>query len=290
MASDRLIKRRIKSAKNIAQITRAMQLVAASKMKKAQSKALAGRPYTEKIAEMVHKFVKKIDQEKHPLLQTNNSQNNLIIVISTNKGLCGGLNATLFRQLLRWFTEVELGNSNFISLGKKGEHFLARSNKSLVADFSDQVPFTIHIPALTKLVTGGYIKGQYKAVYLVYNNFISALHQEPIRKRILPITEFLSQEDVKDSPGNEEEQEFLVEPDINEILDPLLFHYLENQIRDAVLEAEASEQSARMMAMKNATDNASELIELLTLEYNKARQEKITYEIADIVTARLAIQ
>ena len=286
MASEKLIKRRMKSAKNISQITRAMQMVAASKMKKAQSLALSGRPYAEKIAEMVKKFVARIDASQHPLLQTNMQGKTLIAVISTNKGLCGGLNTNLFRTLTSAFNQEVLTSSIFVTVGKKGEQFVIKSSRSLLADFSQTIPFSKNIPSLTTLITEGYIKGEYKEVYVVYSNFLSALSQEPFVKRLLPLKEFVAKE-ITDK--KQEENEFLVEPSIDAILNDLLFHYLENQVRDAVLEAEASEHSARMIAMKNATDNAKELMQILTLEYNKARQEKITYEIADMVTARLAV-
>lgn len=286
MAQERLIRRRIKSAKNIAQITRAMQMVAASKMKKAQTRALSGRPYAEKIAEMAKRFALSVDIATHPLLKKNTKGTRLIILLSTNKGLCGGLNTTLFRSLFGWFTQEELDESSFVSFGKKGETFLVRGRKKLIADFSATTDVSQRIAALTTLCTRGYIKEEYKEVYLVYNNFLSALKQEPTKKRILPITDIESDQ----NEGQEEKLSFLVEPSIESILNRLLFHYIENQIRDAVLEAEASEHSARMFAMKNATDNAKELIDILTLEYNKARQEKITSEIADIVTARLAVE
>lgn len=285
MAQERLIRRRIKSAKNIAQITRAMQMVAASKMKKAQTRALSGRPYAEKIAEMAKRFAQGVEKKTHPLLQENTTGGKLIVILSTNKGLCGGLNTNLFRSLFHWFTEEELEKSNFVSLGKKSEAFLVRSKKKLIADFSQTVEISQRIAALTTLITQGYIKREYKEVYLVYNNFLSSLKQIPTKKRILPIADMPTGE----KNTQEEQLSFLVEPSIEDVLDTLLFHYLENQIRDAVLEAEASEHSARMFAMKNATDNAKELIDILTLEYNKARQEKITSEIADIVTARLAV-
>ncbi|KKS41148.1 MAG: ATP synthase gamma chain [Candidatus Gottesmanbacteria bacterium GW2011_GWB1_43_11] len=289
MANLRLIKRRIKSAQNISQITRAMQMVAASKMKKAQGLAVSGRPYAEKIAEMVTKFVARIDPEQHPLLKENTNGKDLVILITTNKGLCGGLNTNLLRSLQKWFKETELASFQYVTLGKRGETYLVRGKRALLADFSEKIPFSQNIPALTTLITDGYIKGEFKRVEIVYNNFLSALRQEPTHKQLLPIKGlFIPAGQTVEKPEITP-LEFLVEPDVESILDPLLFHYLENQVRDAVLQAEASEHSARMMAMKNATDNAREFIELLTLEYYRARQEKITYEISDMVTARLAV-
>jgi F-type H+-transporting ATPase subunit gamma len=209
------------------------------------------------------------------------------VVISTNKGLCGGFNTNLLRAITHWFTNDQMSQFVFVTMGKKAESFLVRHKNKLLADFSDSLPFSLHIGAVTKFIVDGYIKGEFKDVYLIYNNFISALKQDPIKKKILPISEFeLSVTDQKKTQS----LEFIVEPKVETIIDSLLINYLENQVRDAILESEASEHSARMIAMKNATDNAIELMDLLTLEYNKARQEKITYEIAEIVTARLAVE
>lgn len=290
MANERLIKGRIKSAKNIAQITKAMQMVSAAKMRRAQAAAVAGRPYAQKIAEAVSEFVKKVDPTAHPLLRKNEVGKELFILISTNKGLLGGLNANLFRFLSKTFSSEQLQNAQFITLGKKGEGFLVRTKRNLVADFSVGQPFSQSIPAVTKIMVDGYVSGEYKNVYLIYSNFISALNQEPVYKKLLPIAEFESNIVHAEDSKTEAPSNFLIEPSIESILDTLLSHYLENQLRDGVLEAEASEHSARMVAMKNATDNALELSKLLTLEYNKARQEKITYGIADIITARLAVE
>ncbi|MEK7166771.1 MAG: ATP synthase F1 subunit gamma [Patescibacteria group bacterium] len=288
MASIRTIKRRIKSAKNVAQITRAMQMVAASKMKKAQSQAVSGRPYAEKISEMVAKFVPFIEPEMHPLLQKSTTGKSLVVLISTNKGLCGGLNTNLFRSLNKWLTQESISDPVFVTLGKKGETVLVQTKKQLQADFSAGIPMS-HIPALTTLLTQGFTKGEFKEVVLVFNNFISALRQEPLIKRILPISNIALQQKSAQAEENPKSLDFVVEPGIDVILEPLLFHYLENQVRDSILEASASEHSARMIAMKNATDNAKEFTNILTLEYNRIRQEKITYEIADTVTARLAV-
>lgn len=262
-----------------------MQMVAASKMKKAQERAVSGKPYAEKISEAVKELSSRTNPENHPLLKRDiKTGKTLIILISTNKGLCGGLNTNLFRTLVSGFSEKT--NTEFITLGKKGEHFVAATGRSLIADFSDTVPFTQSVPALTSLVVDGFIKENYKEVYLVYNNFISALRQVPIQKKLLPLGMF--EEDSRSEKSNF--SEFMIEPSESEVLNALLPSYIENQIRAGVLEAEASEQSARMIAMKNATDSAIDLMTDLTLEYNKARQEKITYEIADIVTARIAVE
>lgn len=285
MANIKLIKRRIKSAGNISQITRAMEMVAASKMKKAQETALNGKPYADKIYQAVKELAQKVDRHKYPLFGQGDPQAaKLIILVSTNKGLCGGLNTNLFRFLANWVSNET--KSQFVSVGKKGEYFVIRWGKKLVADFSKETPFIKSVPAITKLLVDGFISGLYREVHVIYNNFISALKQRPTSKKILPI------ETLEEVESNIEAKfsDFLLEPSFTEVLDSLLPHYLENQLRTAIFEAEASEHSARMIAMKNATDSAYDLIDDLTLEFNIARQEKITYEIADMVTARLAVK
>ncbi len=285
MANIRLIKRRIKSAKNIAQITKAMELVAASKMRKAQAQALAGKLYAQKIYDMVLRLSTRVEAKEHPLLRKPAvlTGKRLVILLSTNKGLCGGLNTTLFRHVLHETGDVT--RYDWIILGKKGASFIAQMNGTMKADFSETVPFASAVPALTDLVTSEFVAGHYDGVDLIYNEFVSIVKQQPRKKTILPLTIAGTGETEK----QEEIGEFLIEPTEEEVFASLLPHYLENQLRDAVLQAEASEHSARMIAMRNATDNAVSLTDELTLLYNKARQEKITYEITDLITAQLAV-
>ncbi len=286
MANIRLIKRRIKTAKNIAQITKAMELVAASKMKKAQAQALSGKLYAQKIYDMVMLLASKVSTASHPLLAKPKklTGKRLVIMISTNKGLCGGLNTTLFRFTIREFG-AHTGH-DFVALGKKAAVFLSQNGNTMTADFSAEVPFSKSVPAVTAMAIEEFTYGRYDGVDLVYNEFISALKQQPRKKTILPLT-------IEAAPSVATEEklgEFLIEPSVSEVFDELLPHYVENQIRDAILQAEASEHSARMIAMRSATDNAMSFMQELTLVYNKARQEKITYEISDIVTARIAVE
>ncbi len=286
MSNIRLVKRRIRVAKNISQITRAMEMVAASKMRKAQEKAVSGKPYAQKIYEVTREVSDKAGEErqKMALLQSNQSPKILVILISSNKGLCGGLNTNLFRNINRWFPQDI--QADYVTFGKKGEAFVVRTGRHLVADFSDS-PFLDNIGALSELISSGFSKKEYREVWLIFNTFVTILNQTPTREMILPITKIEEEEGerVKSEPSD-----LLMEPDAYSLLRELLPHYLEVELRKAVLEAEASEHSARMIAMKNATDNAGQLMEELTLEYNKARQQLITYEIADIVTAREAMQ
>src|SRR3989344_148674 len=284
MANIRLIKGRIKSAKNIAQITKAMELVATSRMKKAQAAALAGKLYADKIYQMVMELSSRVDISYHPLLKKPNAVRGkrLSIYVTTNKGLCGGLNATSFRYLNSQY--VHTTSVSFVTLGNKGAHFISQQGGSVIADFSDTSPWSNSVPAIIELATREYLTGNVDGVDVVYNEFLSPIKQRPVKKTILPLS-------IEHSGEVEEHiQEFLIEPNAKEVFDGLLPHYLENQLRDAIVQSEASEHSARMMAMRNATDNALSLVDDLTLLFNKARQEKITYEIGDMVTARLALE
>ncbi len=289
MANIRRIRRRIQSARNIAQITKAMELVAASKMRKAQNAAISGKLYAEKIYEMVLRLSAKVEISSHPLLTRPKTLTGkrVIIFISTNKGLCGGLNSNLFRFHDRTYADVR--KLSYITCGSKGATHVVRLQGELLADFSPVVPFTGNVPAVTELARTRYLTGTFDGVDIVFNEFVSVLRQTPRRKTILPLT----LEHVNTEQGNTDKnssKDILIEPNIPEVFDALLPHYLENQIRDAILQAQASEHSARMIAMRNATDNAIALTDELTLMYNKARQEKITYEISDMVTARLAVE
>ena len=285
MANIRLIKGRIKTSKNIAQITKAMELVAAAKMKKAQVAALAGKLYAGKIYEMVMRLSRRTDYRSHPLLMTPApTGKRLVLLISTNKGLCGGLNTNLFRYVLQQYPDLK--SHDIITLGKKGADFITRLGKTVKADFSEALVWENTVPAIVDVLTREFISGQYDGVDVVSNEFLSVVKQNPRKKAVLP----LSLEPQAVDASEEKAYDFVIEPSVEEVFDALLPHYIENQIRDAVLQARASEYSAQMIAMHNATDNAKNLQQELTLVYNKARQEKITYEITDMVTARLAVE
>jgi len=286
MANIRLVKRRIKTAKNISQITKAMELVAAAKMKKAQVSALAGKLYAEKIYEMVMRLSQHTDYRNHPLLMTPKpSGRRLVILLSTNKGLNGSLNSTLFRYMVHTFPKLEAYDC--ITVGKKGADFLTRIGHPVMADFSDTMPKESVVPAIVELMIQSYVQGKYDGVDILSNEFVSVVKQIPRVRTLLPLT--ISGKEIQHDQ-KEKSLDFIVEPSVHEVFTTLLPHYIENQVRDAVLQAEASEYAAQMIAMHNATDNANALQDDLTLVYNKARQEKITYEITDMTTARLAVE
>lgn len=285
MAEIRLIKERIKSVKNIAQITKAMQMVAASKMKKTQEAAISGKPYADKVYESISRLSHMTDSSLHKLLsQKGEGDKTFIVLITTNKGLCGSLNTNLFRKCLQWFSDSS--KIDCITVGSKGAKFSSRARYNLLADFSETAPFTKYTGAVIDIVTEKFVTGEYKEVVVVYNNFINALNLVPEKRIILPFAKIESTgEEMQDTLNSS----VLIEPDAQTLLNFLIPHYLEVQVRAAIVQAEASEHSARMLAMKSATDNAISLSEELTLVYNRLRQEQITYEIADITRAQLSM-
>ena len=275
------LRRRIKSVKNTAQITKAMQMVAASKMRKAQAAAIAGRPYQDMLARVLAAVKGRVDPTGHQLLAVRPVQKELILIFSTDKGLCGPLNANLFREL----GEVDREKSEFAVSGRKAVQFITRTRRNLTADFAlkDTIEFS-EIRPIARFVSDKFISGEIDQVRVLYPKFVNTLVQQPVLRTLLPIpVEELGIEGPK-SGG-----EYLFEPDEASVLDSILPHYVAFQLFQMALDARASEHSARMVAMKNATDNAKELIKDLTLEYNKVRQANITTELLEITTAQLAV-
>lgn len=277
------IRRRIKSVKNTSQITKAMQMVSATKMRRAQNQALSGRPYNEVLSSVLSRVSGKIDPMSHPLFQKNESKKVGVLLLSTDKGLCGALNANLFRTL-QSSSEISGKEVIFYTIGKKGRDFIVRSHKSLEADFenSDQVSSS-QAATLRKFLVEAFSKGELGEVYLLYADFVSTLKQEPKLAALLPLT--VSFEEAKTNG-----REFLFEPDVFTVLDFALNHFVETQIYQALLETKASEYSARMVAMQAATDNAKGLVDDLTLSYNQLRQSAITNELLEITTAAAAME
>ena len=288
MPSTRDIRRRIKSVKNTRQITKAMELVAASKMKKAQQVALAGRPYTILLTDVLASLANKLDEASHPFLVEREVKTRGILLITTDKGLCGPLNANLFRLVQEIRTPAK-----FCSIGRKGTQFLARTKRAMVADFqvNDRVPFS-EVKVAAEFMVKGFLEGVVDTIEVIYSRFKNTMVQEPIVQPVLPL---LSLKDFLDELGREsgavrvphaDDREVLFEPSAPEVLNALLPFYVNHQIHQQALSAKASEHSARMVAMKTATDNASELLDHLTLQYNKARQASITQEILEIAAAQ----
>lgn len=290
MPSTRDIRRRIKSVKNTRQITRAMELVAASKMKKAQQAALAGRPYAQLMASMLAALAPRVDESQHPFLAKREVKTRGIILISTDKGLCGPLNANLFKLV----SEVKTP-AKYVAIGKKGAQFLARTKRDLVADFivSDRAAFH-EVKAASEYMVKLFLEGTVDTVEVIYARFKNTLVQEPMVRPILPLNNLRQFIEALQAHAGAVANEFsdtrdmLFEPSAQAVLEALLPFYVNRHIYQLVLSAKASEQSARMVAMKTAKDNASKLLGDLTLEYNKARQAAITQEILEIAAASFA--
>jgi F-type H+-transporting ATPase subunit gamma len=289
MASTRDIRRRIKSVKNTRQITKAMELVAASKMKKAQQAALAGRPYTQVMARMLSVLAGRVEESQHPFLVQRPVRTRGILLVTTDKGLAGPLNANLFKVV----TDIKTP-AKFYVIGRKGAQFIARTHREMVADFPvhDRVPFH-DIKVIAEFMVKQYLEGVIDTIEVIYPRFKNTLVQEPILRPVLPLAnlhQFVEQRtgEAKPSGEAEETREMLFEPDPKQVLEALLPYYVNRHLYQLVLSAKASEHSARMVAMKTAKDNATKLLGDLTLEYNKARQAGITQEILEIAAAQFA--
>jgi len=282
MASQRDIRRRIQSSKNIKQITRAMQFVAASKLKRAQEATLASRPYAEKLDEVLADLASVLSGEDHPLLVRRESGKRLIVLITTDRGLAGALNTNTIRFAAQQITETG-GDLAVVTVGRKGRDAMRRSRVPLEAHFEgfgDRPSFADVLP-LARLITDDYLAGTYARVDIIYSHFVSTLTQRPSMDALLPIT---PSPDTAGIPGNQ----FIFEPSASKVLEQLVPRYVATRLFQAVLESKASEESSRMVAMKNATENAEELIDDLTLAYNKVRQSNITREMIEIASGAKA--
>ncbi|MBA3877115.1 MAG: ATP synthase F1 subunit gamma [Anaerolinea sp.] len=278
MASQRDIRRRIRDVGRIKQITRAMQFVAASKLKRAQDSTLAARPYSEKIDEVLADLAAVIAADEHPLLSRREGGKRLLVLITSDRGLAGPLNTNTIRFAARVITE-HTGDLAVVSVGRKGRDAMRRARVPLEAHFAgfgDRPAFADVIP-LARLVTDGFVSGEFGQIDLVYPRFVSTLIQRPVMETLLPVA---PAEDTEGIPGNQ----FIFEPNPGAVLEQLLPRYVATRLFQAVLEAKASEESSRMVAMKNATENADDLIDEYTLAYNKVRQANITREMIEIAT------
>lgn len=286
----REIKGRIKAVKNTAQITKAMQLVAASKMKKAQENALAKRPYSLLLTEILESVAHQFEGLRHPLLEKREIKKRGVLVVATDKGLCGALNTNLFRCILGMRQEAR-----FVAIGRKATQYLSLASCELLADFSvgDAVPFQ-DVRLVVEYMMKLYEDKEIDTIEVLFPSFKNTLVQEPILETLVPfesLTEGLQalrkRHGVDSKPQLKDDREILFEPSIKAILNELPTLFVKHEIYYRILEAKASEHSARMVAMKTATDNANNLIDDLTLEYNKARQASITQEILEISAASM---
>ena len=278
----REVTKKIKSVTNVKKITHAMQMVSAVKMKKAQAQAAEAAVYQQFLERAIRRVGSSIDPQYSPVLQVEASaaHKSLVIVVSSNKGLCGAFNLNLFR-----FFEKHhgAGAQDVVVVGKKGGILSVQLGHAVAADFSSHTPL-VNVGALFDFVLEAYMSGRYKTVTVVYNKFISSFQVEPTEDVLLPF-KMEYQEKQQEPTG-----EYTIEPDPSAIIDALIKNYIEEKIRYAIMQSEAGEHSARMMAMKNATDNAREVVINLTLVKNKLRQQKITYELLDMITAKESVE
>ena len=277
MANIRTIRRRIRGVQNIAKITRAMEMIAASKMKRAQERGLAGRPYAEKIRQVIADLaaLPETGGVLHPLLQRRPVANIVIVHITPDRGLCGGLNTNLNR-LTASFILGQTVPVTLITVGRKGLDFMRRYRRDIIAEFTQlgDRPSLLDTLPISHIIIDGYSRSSVDLVYLAYAQFVSTMLQKPVLQQLLPVEPA--------SIPMVQNVDYIYEPGPDVVLDELLPRFVEMQVYHTILESVASEQSARMVAMRNATDNANEFIEDLTLLYYKARQESITKEILDI--------
>ncbi len=282
MPSQREIRRRIISVRNIKQITRAMQFVAASKLKRAQDSTLQSRPYADKIDEVLADLAAVLGAEDHPLLAKREGGTRLIVLLTSDRGLAGSLNTNVIRKASEEIT-ADGADLRVVTVGRKGHAAMRRAHVPIVATFDgygERPAFSAVIP-LARLLTDDYVAGTYSSIDLIYPRFVSTLVQRPVIARLLPIE---PSDDTEGIPG----RQFIFEPSPDEVLRQLLPRYVATRVYQAALELTASFYSAQMVAMKNATENAQDLIEDLTLTYNKVRQANITREMIEIATGAQA--
>ena len=285
MANTQDIRRRIKSIRNTAQITKAMQMVAASKMRKAQQHALAGRPYSELMNRVLVSLKSRTNPLFHPLLQIRPLRKELVLIISTDKGLAGALNTNIMREAAAFDAE----KTAYVTAGRKARQFIARTRRELLADFElKDAPSILETKAISKFCVEKFLSKQVDQVTVLYTHFVNTINQKPVAQTLLPISQFAFGAAPNEST-TDPMLEYIFEPSAQDVLDFMLPYYVQYEVYQMILDARASEHSARMVAMKNATDNANQFIKDLTLEYNKMRQASITTELLEIATAQMAV-
>jgi F-type H+-transporting ATPase subunit gamma len=294
MAAGKEIRGKIKSVENTKKITKAMEMVAASKMRKAQERMRSARPYSEKVRNIAANLGKANPEYTHAFMKTNDVKAAGIIVVSTDKGLCGGLNTNVLRAVTQKLRELQGAGASVqtVAIGNKGLGFLNRIGAQVVSHVT-QLGDTPHLERLigpVKVLLDQYAEGKLSAVYISYTKFINTMRQEPVVEQLLPLSAAQMEADAKSSgTGGEHGWDYIYEPDARTVIDELLLRYVEALVYQAVAENMASEQSARMVAMKAATDNAGNLIGELKLVYNKTRQAAITKELSEIVSGAAAV-
>ena len=289
MAAGKEIRGKIKSVENTKKITKAMEMVAASKMRKAQDRMRAARPYSEKVRNVAANLSKANPEYVHPFMKSQPAKAAGMIVVTTDKGLCGGMNTNVLRAVTNKIRDLQAQGTGIeaVAIGNKGLGFLGRIGAKVAAHVT-QLGDTPHLERLigpVKVLLDAYARGELSAVYLGYTKFINTMKQESVVEQLLP----LSADALQTDEGPQHGWDYIYEPDAQTVIDDLLVRYVEALIYQAVAENMASEQSARMVAMKAATDNAGNVIAELKLVYNKTRQAAITKELSEIVAGAAAV-
>ncbi|RMX08398.1 F0F1 ATP synthase subunit gamma [Corticibacter populi] len=288
MAAGKEIRGKIKSVENTKKITKAMEMVAASKMRKAQERMQAARPYSDKIRNIAAHLAEANPEYRHPFMVENDAKAAGVIVVTTDKGLCGGLNTNVLRAVTNKITELQgKGDAvRAVAIGNKGLGFLNRIGATVVANATGlgDAPRLEALIGPVKVLLDAYVAGEISAVYLSYTRFINTMRQEAVVEQLLPL-----QPQHLETTGKKNDWDYIYEPDAQSVIDELLVRYVESLIYQAVADNMASEQSARMVAMKAATDNAGNVINELKLVYNKTRQAAITTELSEIVAGAAAV-
>lgn len=292
MAAGKEIRGKIKSVENTKKITKAMEMVAASKMRKAQDRMRSARPYAEKVRDIAANLGHANPEYTHAFMKTNDAKAAGFIVVTTDKGLCGGMNTNVLRAVTGKLRELQSAgvSAQAVAIGNKGFGFLNRIGASVVSHVT-QLGDTPHLDKLigpVKVLLDAYARGELNAVYLSYTRFINTMKQEPVVEQLLPLSQAKLKEQA-DASGGQHGWDYIYEPDAQTVIDELLVRYVEALVYQAVAENMASEQSARMVAMKSATDNAGNVIAELKLVYNKTRQAAITKELSEIVAGAAAV-
>ncbi len=292
MAAGKELRTKIKSVENTKKITKAMEMISVSKMRKAQERMRAARPYTEKVRNIAANMGKANPEYVHPYMKTQDAKSIGFIVVTTDKGLCGGLNTNLFRAVTLKLREAQTAGKSplTVAIGSKGLGFLNRIGAKVVSHVTHlgDKPHLDKLIGPVKVLLDAYVKGEISAVYVCYNKFVSTMRQEPVLEQLLPLSAEKMANEAKAS-GGQTSWDYIYEPDAQTVIDELLVRYAEAIVFQSVAENMASEHAARMVAMKAATDNAGNVIAELKLIYNKTRQAAITKELSEIVAGAAAV-
>ncbi|NTW13475.1 MAG: ATP synthase F1 subunit gamma [Candidatus Moranbacteria bacterium] len=285
------IRRRIKGVKSTGKITRAMEMVSAAKVRRAMQSATALRPYAEEALSVLRQVRLAFPGNNHPLLETREMNRRIILLVSGNRGLAGTFYAQLFRKLRAYFSDLS-GETVFVTVGKKSDAQAKRMGKDVLASFPDvlAMPTAESVRPIAKLLLDEFRSGRTDRIEVVYTNFFSMLRQEPVIRTILPISSEESEAEFEVTGRKPEEGKYAIEPGPDAVLESMVPRLLEAEIYHAILESNASQEAARMMAMRSATDAAKEMTESLTLAYNQLRQSKITQEIAELSAGKTALE